>query len=58
MFLGVARYNLSKPPGLEEKDMVPLGTVYSIDEETGRESPDLEQQKDKAADNVQEEKKW
>jgi len=36
---------------------VPSGTVYSIDEETGRESPDLEQQKDKTADNVQEENK-
>ena len=46
-----------QPPGLEEKGMVPLGTVYSIDEETGRESPDLQQEKDKAADRVQEENK-
>ena len=46
-----------QPPGLEEKDVVPSGTVHSIGEETGRESPDLEQQKDKTADNVQEENK-
>ena len=54
---GCTTIQSTQPPGLEEKDVVPSGTVYSIDEETGRESPDLEQQKDKTADNVQEENK-
>ena len=54
---GCSTIQSTQPPGLEEKDVVPSGTVYSIGEETGRESPDLEQQKDKTADNVQEENK-
>ena len=47
----------TQPPSLEEKDVVPSGIVYRIGKETGKESPDLEQQKDKAADNINEENK-
>ena len=47
----------TQPPSLEENDVVPAGIVYSIGEETGKESPDFEQQKDRAADNINEENK-
>ena len=36
---------------------MPSGIVYRIGKETGKESPDLEKQKDRAADNINEENK-